>query len=200
MSTYAHSTNRRIRRSLTTLGAVAAVAIAAPALANAQDAPAPASSSCANANTIPTAATLRQATAAVTCVINEERVEGGLQPVVRQARLAKAANAFSADMVRRHYLSHTSPTGQNLGSRLKAARFGLNASYSAGEIIGSASGSLATPAEMVEAWLDSPEHRDAMLDPTFTQIGAGVAIGDPQAVGSADQGATYAVEFAQIIK
>ena len=56
----------------------------------------------------------------------------------------------------------------------------------------SSTGTLATPAQTVRGWMNSPPHRRNMLDRGFREIGIGVALGAP---GSNDPGATYATEF-----
>jgi uncharacterized protein YkwD len=64
-----------------------------------------------------------------------------------------------------------------------------------GENIGWATGPAASPAEMVDLWMHSAEHRDNILRPAFTQIGIGVAPGAPQPPTSSDPPATYTTDF-----
>lgn len=74
----------------------------------------------------------------------------------------------SKDMAVDNYFSHTSPRYGNLSKRLKTANIVYQ---SAGENI--AANYIDGPAT-VEGWLNSEEHRKAMLDSQFTSLGVGV--------------------------
>jgi uncharacterized protein YkwD len=183
--------NRSLTHAVIAVLAACTLATATPAAAHAQAAPA-----CAGADVVPTQATIPAAIVSVTCLVNVERAARGRRQVTRNSLLAKAAAAFASDMVARNYLSHVSPTGGTMTTRLAKVHFGRDKSWSAGEIIGAGSGSLGTPAELVSSWLASPEHRGVLLDRTLTQLGAGVAIG---VAGEPDTtGATYAIDFGTI--
>ena len=77
--------------------------------------------------------------------------------------------------------------------RIKASGWVPNGSWSAGENIAWGSGSLGTPASIVDGWMHSAGHRANILNGAFTQIGIGVAGGAPQA--GIDDGGTYATDF-----
>ena len=126
------------------------------------------------------------------CLLNRERAARGLRPLRANAKLARAARAHARDMVVRHYFSHRSRNGASFASRIKRTGWTRSRrSYTVGENIGWAGGELATPREMVRAWMGSPGHRANILDRAFKQVGIGVANGAP----SGGSGATYAADF-----
>jgi hypothetical protein len=48
----------------------------------------------------------------------------------------------------------------------------------------------------MQAWMNSPGHRDNILNPHYREVGVGVAIGNP--ARSDGSGATYATEFGAV--
>ena len=171
---------------LRTLRAIAPLAAASLALA----APAPASAGgCAGANADPATTSLKTVKHATLCLLNQERRQHGLRKLKANPRLSLASQRHSNDMARRKYFEHG-----NFVGRIKAARY-LQGSgtWSLGENIAWGSGDLATPAEIVDAWMDSPPHRHNILDNGFKEIGIGVTRGVP--VRQNYDGATYATDF-----
>jgi uncharacterized protein YkwD len=144
---------------------------------------------CANADVIPTAAAAAEVRDSVLCLVNAERAQRGLAAFKAQTQLAKSADGHAKDMVRRGYFSHTSKDGRELADRVRAAGY-LKGRWSIGENLAWGTGVLATPANIVKAWLDSPGHKAIMLSPNFRDAGIGLAIGSPK---SAAAGATVAL-------
>ena len=177
MHSTATRTLLRAAATLTTFGA-----FAAPAGAEA----------CPGATTIPTSeAELAEAAAATSCLVNAERTQRGLPALRRDRDLADAARGHSADMVRRDYFAHTSPTGETFKDRVRAAGYGEpGAGWRAGENLGWGTGPRAAPEELVKAWLESPGHRRILLSSQYRELGIGVAGGAPKKDGSLP-GATY---------
>ena len=100
-------------------------------------------------------------------LVNEIRVQCGLQPRKTNWELSRVARYKSQDMVDKHYFSHTSPTYGSPFQMMKA--FGL--SYrTAGENIAYGQ---RTPQEVVNAWMNSSGHRANILNSSYTQIGVG---------------------------
>jgi uncharacterized protein YkwD len=129
------------------------------------------------------------------CLVNRERTSRGLKPLALQGQLSDASLGFSALMVREQFFSHVAPDGTDMVDRLSRAgyiRDGLSG-WNVGENIGWGTGSYATPAEMVKAWMDSPGHRENILNKEFREIGIGVILGVPQSGLSG--GATYTTDF-----
>ena len=100
-------------------------------------------------------------------LVNEHRVQNGLQPLTENWELSRVARYKSQDMVDNRYFSHTSPT---YGSPFQMIRaFGL--SYrTAGENIAYGQ---RTPQAVVNAWMNSSGHRANILSSSYTQIGVG---------------------------
>jgi hypothetical protein len=98
-------------------------------------------------------------------------------------------------MVAQQFFDHVSPDGATLLDRLTAVGY-LGSSvdtWAAGENIAWGTGDLSTPRSIVQAWMNSPPHRENILDRTFRDIGLGVAVGVPQQ--GAGDGATYTTDF-----
>ncbi|MGE7665227.1 CAP domain-containing protein [Ureibacillus composti] len=98
---------------------------------------------------------------------NAERTKAGLKPLEIYAPLMKVAEAKSADMSKNNYFSHTSPTYGSPFDQIKAAGISYK---SAGENIAQGQ---KTPAEVVQAWMDSPGHRQNIMNANYTHIGVG---------------------------
>ncbi|MDP9346012.1 MAG: CAP domain-containing protein [Actinomycetota bacterium] len=115
--------------------------------------------------------------AALACVVREQRGGGTLRvdPV-----LSTAAERHARDMVGRGYFAHVSPAGAQLVDRLRRSRWlPRDRDWEAGEILVWATGSTATPAGLLDAWMRSPEHRRVLLDPRYDEVGVGVSGGTP---------------------
>lgn len=117
--------------------------------------------------------------AAVLCLVNHERVGRGLAPLIEDPRLESAAQAHADDMGRRNFYAHVSPDGLDADRRMRAAGYD---GQSTGENIHWGVGVSATPARIVEDWMNSPGHRANILRPSFTRIGTGVAYDAPDSL------------------
>lgn len=127
------------------------------------------------------------------CLINAERAAEGLSPVAEQAQLTKASVDFSALMVSEHFFAHVSPDGSELTDRLTASGYlGHPGSWMVGENIAWGEAYLATPANIVKAWMNSPPHRANILKGEYEEIGLGVVVGTPS---TTNPGATYTTDF-----
>ena len=100
-------------------------------------------------------------------LVNEIRVKHGLKELTYDWELSRVARYKSQDMKDNRYFSHTSPV---YGSPFQMIRnFGI--SYrSAGENIAKG---YATPAAVVNGWMNSSGHRANILNASFTRIGVG---------------------------
>ena len=181
-----------IRLRLRTLAAgLAAAAVlgaaAAPHTAVAADCPAAEASPMQVGNAAAARATL--------CLINTERRGHGLPALRWNPKLAAAARAHARDMVRRRYFSHTAPEGARLAHRVRLTGY-LHAArrWAVGENLGWASLGADSARAMVQAWMNSPPHREAMLRASYRDVGIGVASGVPSDLPLGGS-ATYAVDF-----
>jgi uncharacterized protein YkwD len=173
------------RRRLAAVAALAALALCAPATARADD--------CAGADVVPAADNVAVVDQATLCLLNQQRAAQGVGPLAENAELSSASPGYSQRMVAQSFFAHESPDGGTLVGRLTGAGYlGGDDAWVVGENIGWGQGTLATPRSMVDAWMNSPGHRENLLSGDYTEVGLGLALGTP-----IDQtwGATYTTDF-----
>jgi uncharacterized protein YkwD len=125
--------------------------------------------------------------AATLCLLNAERAARGLRPLRASARLSRAAQRHTDDMVSRRYFAHG-----DYGARIARTGWGRHRrAYTVGENLAYGTGDGATPRAIVAAWMRSAGHRHNILERRFHAIGIGVAAGTPDG----DAGATYSTDF-----
>jgi uncharacterized protein YkwD len=151
--------------------------------------PAASALACAGEQAEPGGVSSNAYTRAVECLVNEQRAAAGLGALRHDRRLARAARRYSSAMVREGFFDHVSPEGSTLSSRARAAGY---AGPTLGQTIGWGEGTLATPAAIVRAWMDSPPHHAILLGRQFRRIGLGVARGSPEGFG---ESATVTADF-----
>jgi uncharacterized YkwD family protein len=110
---------------------------------------------------------LRQEERRVIELTNNHRREAGLSELQADVELSNVARRKSTDMQQNNYFSHTSPT---YGSPFDMIRDHGITYNSAGENIAQGQRS---PEEVVQAWMNSPGHRQNILNPNYTHIGVG---------------------------
>ena len=119
--------------------------------------------------TIPTIDAVKVQENEVVRLVNVERSKRGLMLLTQNWELSRVARYKSQDMINKGYFSHTSPT---YGSPFKMMEtFGIKY-VAAGENIAYGQN---TPADVMNAWMNSTGHRNNILSPSFTQIGVGLA-------------------------
>lgn len=151
---------------------------------------------CANAQLQPTAGDLAQINAATLCLIDQVRTAYHLRPLRFSPPLQSVAVGQARDMVIGDYFGDESLSGRTPLQRILATGYPGHAwRLSTAQNIGWATGPLATPAEMVQAWMHSPPHRKIMLTPSYHDIGVGVAPAAPSSLSQGLAGATYTIEF-----
>ena len=100
---------------------------------------------------------------------NSNRLNDGAGPLQLNEQLRLAAQAKAEDMAQRDYWSHTTPDGQQPWKFIDDTDY----SYTrAGENL--AYGFL-TSEQTINGWMNSPSHRDNMLDDSFRHVGFGFA-------------------------
>ena len=148
---------------------------------------------CQNTDVMPAPGNEAVVRAAILCLHNQIRAGRGLPLLRENAKLRRAANAHSADMVSRGFFDHTAPGGSTFVQRIFAARYASNrVAWSLGENLAWGTGPLATPREIMNAWMGSPGHRANVVKRSYREIGIGIELGTPTA--GAD-GATYTTDF-----
>src|SRR3954452_784331 len=130
---------------------------------------------------------------AALCLVNQERSSRGLRPLRANRRLARAAAGHAREMDARGYFSHDSAGGGTFADRIRKVGYVPPSAFpSLGEDIAWGSGTLGTPREIVQSWMESPDHRANILSRKFREAGMGVDFGDP---GAGADGVTYALDF-----
>lgn len=171
------------------IAAALAGAVALPGSAQAQ-------TGCNGAELVPGPENVTAVRTATLCLVNQERSERDLVALKAQASLQSVASNYARQMVDQRFFEHTSPDGSTLVDRIERTRYlsGSLRQWTVGENIAWGSGVLATPRQIVEAWMGSPGHRRNILDKRYRELGLGVALGAPRA-GVEGPAATYVNNF-----
>ncbi|MEU9121024.1 CAP domain-containing protein [Streptomyces sp. NPDC048506] len=101
-------------------------------------------------------------------LVNAQRAQHGCGPLTVDRRIQKAAQAHSDDMAARNYYAHDTPEGVDPGTRMTNAGFRWQSW--AENIFKSPK----DPATAVDGWMDSPGHRDNILNCSYKVTGVGV--------------------------
>lgn len=103
---------------------------------------------------------------------NEERTGESLTTLTRNPLLDEAAQRKAEDMATHEYFAHTSPDGvtpwywfDDVGYDFARAGENLAVHFTESD-------------DVVDAWMDSPGHRDNILGDGYTEIGVGTAKGE----------------------
>lgn len=98
-------------------------------------------------------------------------------------------------MVRQGYFEHTSPAGVTFVNRIVATGYTRGArSWAVGENLVWGNGPLSTPQSLVTSWMNSPPHRENLLQPRFREIGIAAVVGTPESSRETD-GVTVSSEY-----
>ena len=109
---------------------------------------------------------------------NQARAARGLPPLTRDAELDNAARSFSNDMLVHRFFDHDTPGGPTFEKRL--AHQYRHWVSSMGENIWSGTGydpgkTQEIARDIMSDLMNSPGHRENILDPNFTHLGVGVS-------------------------
>ena len=105
---------------------------------------------------------------------NLERQQAGLAPLAPNPNLAQAAQGYADVLAFGDCFAHTCGPVPDFAQRLGDAGY---AGWTAlGENIAAGQPS---PEDVVAAWMASPGHRANILNPAYTEIGVGAAVGGP---------------------
>ena len=102
---------------------------------------------------------------------NQDRATSGVEKLTWNDTLATAAKMKADDMLKNSYFAHTSPSGLTPWYWLKEANY--NFTY-AGENLAV---DFTESANVENAWLNSPSHRENLMNSHFTDIGIATADG-----------------------
>ena len=104
---------------------------------------------------------------------NIQRYNNGLLiPLIENAELSAAAKAKAEDMFLNQYFEHVSPSGIDPGELVKS--WGYQYIVTGENLI---LGNFESEKEMVQLWMDSPPHRENILNNRFSEIGVAVVKG-----------------------
>lgn len=102
---------------------------------------------------------------------NSQRTQNGSATLQLNSTLSAAAQAKANDMIARNYWSHTTPDGKEPwffidGAGYKYQKAGENLAYG-----------FLTSDDTVTGWMNSPIHKENLLDSEYTEVGFGYANG-----------------------
>ena len=96
---------------------------------------------------------------------NASRAESGLSALTTNSQLESAAQAKAADMFENQYFAHNSPQGKTPWDFIKSANYSY---VYAGENLAIGYGD---SAELHNDWMNSPTHRENIMNPNYREIG-----------------------------
>lgn len=103
---------------------------------------------------------------------NEKRISAGLSALSLNQELSAAAYTKGQDMISKDYWSHVAPDGTQPWKFFN--QFGYKYRY-AGENLAR---DFTNASSAIDAWMNSPTHRENILNPKYKEIGIGVVEGD----------------------
>lgn len=103
---------------------------------------------------------------------NDRRVAAGLSPLSENGALSQAAQAKGADMLNKGYWAHFAPDGTSPWNFF--TNFGYKYRYAGENLARDFSSSGAA----VDAWMNSPTHRENILSGNYKEVGIGVVEGN----------------------
>lgn len=110
-------------------------------------------------------------TAALYEFTNVERSQNGLPPLALNTTLTHAAAEKANDMISKNYWAHNSPTGQTPWEFIVGSGYSYKV---AGENLAK---NFDTSANVVQAWMASPSHRENILKSSYQDVGYAVVNG-----------------------
>ncbi|MER7463153.1 CAP domain-containing protein [Streptomyces sp. NPDC097981] len=135
----------------------------------AQPAPARPKTPVTSANPTPPSTAPSGPAAEVVALVNQERAKVGCPALTVNAKLTTAALNHSKDMAAHANMSHTGSDGSDPGQRITRSgytwmTYGENVAYG-----------YSTPEQVMTGWMNSPGHRENILNCSFKEIGVGLA-------------------------
>lgn len=106
---------------------------------------------------------------AVVKKLNAIRAQHGLRKLRRSRGLARAADVKAREVAATNILSHSSPDGTPMHARVRR----YVRARSVGETVGYVPSRGGQATMIVNAWMNSPSHRNALMSPLFRRVGVG---------------------------
>ena len=107
-------------------------------------------------------------------LVNQKRMQYGLQPVIWSEEIARVARLHSGNMAKFHFFSHQGVDGKRVNDR--AESMGLTKWRTLGENIAYNRGFGSPLESAVESWMNSPGHRENILNNQWQKTGVGIAV------------------------
>jgi uncharacterized protein YkwD len=106
---------------------------------------------------------------------SQRKLNGNLPALVENKKLDEAASAKASDMFKNQYFEHVSPLGVDPGKL--AQSYGYEYIVEGENLI---LGNFSSEKEVVQDWMNSPEHRANILNNRYTEMGAVIVKGTYQ--------------------
>lgn len=100
-------------------------------------------------------------------LVNRDRKVNGVAPLKYSLELEQSATYKCNDMVDKDYFSHTSPDGLEVADFVDKYSSYETAAENLGRYFKSVD-------QLQKAWMDSPKHREAILDARYSEIGLAI--------------------------
>ena len=109
----------------------------------------------------------------VITAINKERVKNALPPLIQNKKLSLSAQSKTDDMANpeQSYFSHISPSNKRWSDFIKETNYDYAI---AGENLANGFESIV---DMIDAWMNSPTHRENILNSEVVETGIGITLG-----------------------
>lgn len=105
-------------------------------------------------------------------LVNQERGKLGLTQLVPNQTLENQAEEYACEMISEDFFAHVNPVTHST-LRDRSAQFGYRF-----QVVGeNLAAGQSTPERVFLDWMDSPTHRDNIIDPRFTELGVGIRLG-----------------------
>ncbi len=105
-------------------------------------------------------------------LVNVERLAAGIDPVTWNDTLEQQATQYACELIFYDFFAHENPvTDTTLGDRARQFNYDF---WMVGENL--AAGQM-TPIEAFDDWMNSPCHRENIMNPAFTELGVGIRYG-----------------------
>lgn len=105
-------------------------------------------------------------------LVNLERAEAGLPPVVIDPALQKIAAGYACRMIEEGFFGHRDPaSGYGPGERAMIGKYSF---FAVGENLAAGQ---ETAADVMRVWMESPSHKAIILDDRWSELGMAVRLG-----------------------
>jgi uncharacterized protein YkwD len=118
----------------------------------------------------PTADARHDAEADVLDLVNAQRRRYGCGDLGLDGRLTAAARGHADDMAQHGYFAHRSPAGDRAGDRIR------DQGYAWSRFAENIARGQDSAAEVVDDWMNSPSHRENILDCRLRELGVGLTV------------------------